>query len=147
MGIALLAFATWVWRIASLRDGWKRSSEAQTTAIANAAGIDPRRLDRSVAPRIVTEIGQARDQYRRERDNARVLVDQQSQSILALNAEGERNRREAAARAVEVARLIGERDRWIAAAQRASTRTERLSADAEAAACEAAMDRLYQEGF
>lgn len=108
---------------------------------------------KDVAPGI-RKIGAQRDQARAEAaDNLRRLNDhksallRQTEKVLDLAAEARRLKALSAEQEALVRRLKAERAGWIEKAERAATRTERLSAEGEARQCEEAMDALYHAGF
>lgn len=95
----------------------------------------------------LNRIASDRDQFQRERDNARATVESQSNSILALQRDGERLAAMSARDRQLAEAMARQRDVWIARARAAETRTERLSAEAELAQCERVLDALYDNDF
>lgn len=142
--VALAIALAWGFRVDALRGRYRAQLDRISIAIDQVTG---RKVSPAAAPIAIEAVGIVRDRYRQQRDEARGVVERQSASITALAAEsarqaaiGARNRQLAEA-------AIAERGRWIARAAAAETRTERLSAEAEAAECERVADALYQDGF
>jgi hypothetical protein len=95
----------------------------------------------------VRKIGAQRDQYLQSLNNHKAALLDQSRQIMDLGAETRRLRDLSAQQAALVRKLTAQRNTWIVQRERASTRTQRLSADEEVRAAENALDALYQAGF
>lgn len=113
--------------------------------VAEVAGVP--KLQVRHAPAAVRRIGADRDTYYRNWQLAKGALLDQTQRVVALGAETRRLREQSDRQQALVAQLKAQRDGWIRRAQAASSRTQRLSDQQEAAACEAAMDDLYKAGF
>ena len=143
--IALAGVTAWGLRVDHLRGQWKDRAVIITAAIADVAGVD--KLSPKRAVETIWEIGRTRDQYKRERDAAKSVIITQTDSINVYEAESTRLKHQSAEYRAEIARLTKQRNHWIAEADKASTRTQRLNAEAEVKICEEAMDGLYDAGF
>jgi hypothetical protein len=123
----------------------QRNAQLGTIRIVLAdIGMKPKVGGEADAVKVVVS---QRGQYLAERDQARTLVEAQSASIDRLNGEEQAAQREAAAAQKLLVQTIKQRDEWIAKAKAASTRTERESAEREAAECESVLDSLYASYF
>ena len=140
--IALLL--AWGLRVDTLRGRYKSQLEAVVLAVVDIGEPKPS-FDK--LPDTVRKLDSDRQGFKKERDDARAVVDLQSSSITKLEQEGI----EAAERAAANRKLFEEtkrqRDAWIQRARAAETRTERLSAEEELRECEAVLDSLRQQGF
>lgn len=143
--VAVVISLTWGLRVDSLRAGHKARSEAITAAVAHGAGLDT--LKPSQAISAVRSIVKERDQYRANADNAKQQLDRQGQSIRDLAAQSARQKSLSAEQRARIAELLEQRDAWIARAEAAATRTERLAAEQEARICGEVADALYNAGF
>jgi hypothetical protein len=99
------------------------------------------------APAAIRRIGHDRDTNYSNWQLAKGALLDQTARVVALGEEAKRAHVEAEQAQALARKLAVQRDGWIKRAQAASTRTERRSAEAEAAECEAAMDALYKAGF
>ena len=142
--VALAIVAAWGLRVDALRAGYRTQLDRTSIAIEEVTGRKPKAGEEPVT---IAAIGIVRDRYRLQRDEARGLVDRQSRSIRTLADEGQRQAAIGARNRELALSALRERDAWIARAAAAETRTERLSAEAEAAECERVADALYQDGF
>ena len=143
--VAALAIAlAWGFRVDALRGRYRAQLDRISVAIEQVTG---RKVSPAEAPVAIEAVGIVRGRYRQQRDEARSAVDRQSASITALAAEGAREAAIGARNRQLAEAAIAERDAWIARAAAAETRTERLSAEAEAAECERVADALYRDGF
>lgn len=148
IGIATLltiaALTAWGLRVDHLRGGYKAQLEAVVLAVVDIGEPKPS-FDK--LPDAVRKIDKDRQGFRKERDDARAVVDLQSNSITQLEQEGSEARAKAEANRKLVAETMRQRDAWIQRARAAETRTERLSAEEELRECEAVLDSLRQQGF
>lgn len=145
MAVALLIAAGLAWRADSLRSHWKSQAEGITVTIREVSGLEE--LEVEDASQAVRNLGESRDRAQRERDGAKDVMVRQGESIRVYRAESERLRQLSTEQRAEIVRLSQQRNEWIAKAQAASTRTERLAAEAEVKICEQVMDDLYEAGF
>jgi hypothetical protein len=139
--IALLSYGL---RNDHLRGGYKAKLEAVVLAVVYIGEPKPS-FDK--LPDAVRKIDKDRQGFKKERDDARAVVDLQSNSITQLEQEGSEARAKAEANRKLVAETMRQRDAWIQRARAAETRTERLSAEEELRECEAVLDSLRQQGF
>lgn len=148
IGIATLltiaALSAWGMRVDHLRGGYKSQLEAVVLAVVDIGEPKPS-FDK--LPDTVRKIDSDRQGFKKERDDARAVVDLQSNSITQLEQEGSEARAKAEANRKLVAETMRQRDAWIQRARAAETRTERLSAEEELRECEAVLDSLRQQGF
>ena len=145
LGVTTLLVGAWGLRVDHLRAGYKDRLDGIVTAVEKLSG--KRKLSyNSVTAEIVT-VAATRDQYQRERDNARGVVREQSASIARLKDESDRAMTAARRQQALITKLTADRDAWIERAQRASTRLERLSAEQEAKECSDVLDSIYEAGF
>ncbi len=148
IGIATLltiaALSAWGMRVDHLRGGYKAQLEAVVLAVVDIGEPKPS-FDK--LPDTVRKIDSDRQGFKKERDDARAVVDLQSNSITQLEQEGSEARAKAEANRKLVAETMRQRDAWIQRARAAETRTERLSAEEELRECEAVLDSLRQQGF
>lgn len=128
-----------------LRGGYKAKLEAVVLAVVQIGEPRPSSYDK--LPDTVRKIDGDRQGFKKERDDARAVVDLQSNSITQLEQEGSEARAKAEANRKLVAETMRQRDAWIQRARAAETRTERLSAEEELRECEAVLDSLRQQGF
>lgn len=146
LGAALViaGFLGWVWRVDSLRAKYHNMLVDVQTVLANDAGkkIPLNRLTVQISSTI-----SLRDQHKRERDNARAVLRDQTQKVRQYEAETKRLQAVSAAQVIRVARLIEDRAHWIKKASDASTRIEKRSAEKELEECNAVLDDLYSVGF
>ncbi|MGN6290378.1 MAG: hypothetical protein ACTHNA_14080 [Sphingopyxis terrae] len=140
--IALLL--AWGLRVDTLRGRYKSQLEAVVLAVVDIGEPKPS-FDK--LPDTVRKIDGDRQGFKKERDDARAVVDLQSNSITQLEQEGSEARAKAEANRKLVAETMRQRDAWIQRARAAETRTERLSAEEELRECEAVLDSLRQQGF
>lgn len=142
--VALTIALAWGFRVDALRSRYRAQLNRISVAIEQVTG---RKVSPAEAPVAIEAVGIVRDRYRQQRDEARGVVDRQSASITALAAESARQAAIGARNRQLAETALRERDTWIARATAAETRTDRLSAEAEAAECERVADALYQDGF
>ena len=88
-----------------------------------------------------------RVRYQRERDAERLSNGIMASSIRTLESDTARAAKQSADAQRRVAQVTKERDRWIERAQRAETRTERMSAEKEVEECVKALTELRSAGF
>lgn len=143
----LLAMTAWGWRMDSLREKWRTTAYEITWEVAAVAGIDRSKLKPKDAVAKIRGIAEDRDLFRRERDNARGVIDVQSTSIRNYEKETNRMRAISAKQAKLVASLIAQRNVWIQRAKDAGTRTERLTCEEELKETEDVLDALYEAGY
>lgn len=143
-GIALALSLAWGFRVDHLRAGYKQQLDTIKIAFADigekVSGYDK-------LPVAVYKLDIQRARYKRERDAAQGVVEVQSSSIRALEAETAEAVRQSEQRRKQIAEVTRQRDAWIARARQAETRTERMSAEEELRECEQVLDRLYASGF
>lgn len=142
--LACAILLSWGLRVDHLRAGYKET--IATIKIAFKDMGNPVSDDDKIVPEL-NKVDAERKRFRRERDDAQSVVDVQSASINALEAETAEARRLSDVTRKQIAEVTRQRDAWIRRAREASTRTERLSAEEEARECEQVMDRLYAQGF
>ena len=142
--IAIALVLGWGVRVDHLRGGYKAQIEVIRQAVGAAVGTDIK-ADQIVPG--VTRVTVDRDQYQRERDNARDVVLRQSESITRLHEEAERLAKLSAHDRALAQSLIEQRNIWIERARAAETRTERLTADKELEEANAVLDALFDAGF
>lgn len=142
--LALALFVGWAARVNHLRGNHLQSLHevADTLGEALSAKIGVSQL----VPAANRLAGQ-RDQYLRERENARAVIQRQADSINALHDESERLAKLSEKDRALAKEMIRQRDVWIATAKAASTRTERLSAEQELEQCDAVLNALFDAGF
>ena len=156
-GLPILAVLALVAYIANLRSDaakWRGRVHEIADVVQEVGGFQGRKKGeragklgyKDVAPG-VRKIGARRDEYLRSlNDHKQALLDQ-SRQIMDLGAETRRLRDLSAQQAAMVRQLKAQRDTWIKRAERASTRTQRLSAEEEVRHAEQALDALYDAGF
>lgn len=151
---AVLGFVAWAFRVDSLRARHLESLSLIIQPLEKANGVKVGTIKSKNAPAYVKRLATSRDewkdsglQWRRERDNARGVVEEQSQSIAKFNRETVRLRRISQEEAKKVAALTQERNFWVAEAERAATREERLICEEELAETERALDALFEKSF
>lgn len=144
-GIAILLLLAWALRLDDLRSGWKSRYEGLSTVVVEMAG--PEAMVKGDPAQTVRNLAKQRDIARRERDAAKNIMIQQGESIRLYKEESDRLRKLSTEQRAEIVRLSQQREVWIAKAEAASTRTERLAAEAEVKICEQVMDELYANGF
>lgn len=143
--IAIGALSLWALRLESLRAGWAEDFRDVQKATLEVSGRKTLKRD-NVATEI-RNIGMLRDVYKAERDGARQSLSTQSLAVKELERQSEASRKVSAENRAKIRQLLESRAKWIAKAEAAATRTERLSAEEEIAQCERAMDELFNEGF
>lgn len=143
--LALVGSILWGMRVDHLRGEYRDQLVSIGQTLEDATVHEDIDLD---------QIGQAlnqviadRDHFKRERDNARAVLATQSETIRAYEAETNRLRAISERNAELAAAAIRDRDMWIARAEQASTRTERLSAEEELRQCEEVLNALYEADF
>jgi hypothetical protein len=145
--VLLLAVLGYIGHLRHDRDGWKKAAVAITNELQTVGRfkgpLDPRKQ----GLKAVRRLGEQRDDYLRQLIDNKAALLRQTQLVLDLGSETQRLRAISAQQAEMVRKLKAERDGWIRKAERAATRTERLSAEQELRQCEEAMDALYQAGF
>lgn len=142
--VVITLLLAWGLRVDHLRGGYKAKLEAVVIAMVDIGEPKPS-FDK--LPDTVRKIDGDRQGFKKERDDARAVVDLQSNSITQLEQEGSEARAKAEANRKLVAETMRQRDAWIQRARAAETRTERLSAEEELRECEAVLDSLRQQGF
>lgn len=142
--IVIAGLLAWGLRVDHLRGGYKAKLEAVVLAVVDIGEPKPS-FDK--LPDTVRKLDSDRQGFKKERDDARAVVDLQSNSINQLEQEGSEARAKAEANRKLVAETMRQRDAWIQRARAAETRTERLSAEEELRECEAVLDSLRQQGF
>jgi predicted transcriptional regulator len=152
--IVIAVVTSWAFRLDTLRGRWQTTTQTMLTALEKSNGLKAGSLKREQGYSAIIALQTSRDewkdaagQYVRERDNAREVVRTQSDSIRAYEQETRRLRAISEERRSQAARLIADRNFWIAQAKKAADRVERLSAEAELAQSEAALNALYQSDF
>lgn len=143
--VLLVAALTWGVRVDHLRSGYKEALDGVARTVATLTGRKV--VAYPLLSSEITSIDMDRKEALGERDNARQVLAVQSESIRQYEAETKRLRAISDDRSALAARLIADRARWIAKAQEASTRVERLSAERELQECEEVLDALYAAGF
>lgn len=146
LGAALIiaGFLGWVWRVDHLRAKYHNMLVDVQTVLSNDAG---RKVPLNGLPVAISLNISLREQYKRERDNARAVLRDQTEKVRLYEAESKRLKAISAAQVARVARLIDDRNHWIKAANNAATRTEKRSAEKELEECNAVLDDLYSVGF
>ncbi len=144
LGLALAAVIGWFVRIDSLR---AKHLETVNAVVFELKAGGYKFANEKTAAGFVKQSVSDRDKARKERDNALVVIDLQTASMRALGEEAAENARRAAANQKMIAAVTQERDRWIKTARDAATRTERHSAEQEAAECDSVLNDLYNSGF
>lgn len=140
MGAALLK----VGHDRDVAQGYNRDIGA---AVAKVTGADPSKLKPSQLAAEIKVIGTDRDTARRERDNFKSAASLQTKRSRELASETARLKA-VSDKEVERTKIVTkERDRWIAQAQSASARTERLPDNTELKQTEATLDQIYRAGF
>jgi len=143
--VLLAGSAAWLWRLDTLRGGYRARLSDVAAAIGTATQSPPPKFDRLASE--IAGLAAERDTRTRERDSARTAVAQQTASIRALEAEGRRLAAIGEQNRAVAASLIEERSSWIARARAAEGRTERLTCERELEEVNAALDVLYRAGF
>jgi hypothetical protein len=144
IGLAIAAMIGWVVRVDSLRGHYKAQLTEAVITIKRLTGRD---VGFGKISATIIDIHTEGQRFKRERDNARDVLEVQTESIRRYEAETKRLRQISAEQAALAARLIADRDKWIAKAKSAATRTERRSAEQELGECESVLDALYAAGF
>ena len=144
IGLVIAAALGWVARVDSLRGHYKAQL---TEAVATIKRLTGREVGYGKISAAIVDIHGEGQQFKRERDNARDVLAVQTESIRRYEAETKRLRQISAEQAQLAARLIADRDKWIAKAKSAATRTARLSAEQELEECNGVLDSLYAAGF
>ena len=142
--IGIIAALFWVWRVNDLRASHLETIDQVVTELKEA-GLGG--ANRGNVAAVTKTLVEQRNTARSERDTARVLVETQSNAILALEKETQEYLQNAREQRKMVEEATRQRDIWIARARNASTRTERLSAEEEIRQCEQVLDSLYSQGF
>lgn len=144
--LTILVLLGVVFRLDHLRVTYKDQLD-RSVASAEAALGEGAKVRRQDLPTAINLIATARDQFKRERDNARATVESQTESIKKLTTEGERLAAASASDRKLAEAMTAERNQWIAKAQQVETRTQRMTADKELEQCNAVLDRLFDRGF
>lgn len=144
IGLGVLLLAIWAFRVDGLRSDHLQKID-DTVHELKEAGLAGANRDNVAA--VTKTLASQRNQARTERDQARTLVETQSNAITVLQNETAEYIRNAEAQQRMIAETTRQRDIWIARARSASTRTQRLSAEEEVKQCEAVLDSLYSQGF
>lgn len=144
VGLIIALLLAWGLRVDHLRAGYKQQLDTIRIAFSDigekVSGYDKLAV-------AVHKVDIDRQRYKRERDAAQGVVEVQSSSIRALEAETAEAVRQAEQKRKQIAEVTRQRDAWIARARQAETRTERMSAEKELEQCEQVLDRLYASGF
>jgi uncharacterized transporter YbjL len=146
MGVLAGALAIslgWGARVNNLRAYYKAALSEITVTLDEVTSYK-KEITIELAPLAVRELAGARDQYKRERNNARDIVRTQSGSIKVYEAETKRLKALSEKNAKQAAALIADRNVWIKKARQASTREARLLAESELRQCEEVLDALYE---
>jgi len=142
--LLLALVAAWGARMDHLRAYYHGALDDAAVALTDALGS---KVKSSQIVPAVNRIASDRDQFMRERNNARAVVDQQSAGITALHIETERLAKLSAQDRIYAEAMIKQRNVWIERARLAETRTERRSAEQELEECDAVLNALFDAGF
>jgi hypothetical protein len=146
IALAIIAgFLGWVARIDHLRATYKAQITHLVGVVAEVSGVPKLKVKDS--PAAVRRIGADRDTYYSNWQSVKSSLQTQTNRVIDLGKKRDAAIAEADRARAQVASLKAQRDGWIKKAQAASTRTQRRSAEAEVAECQATMDALYQAGF
>jgi len=143
-GLIIAALLAYGLRNDHLRAGYKERLDTIRIAFEDM-GEKVKGYD-SLVP-AANKIGAERARYLRERDQERAANEVMAGSVQRLAAETTVAVQESEEAHRKLAKLEKERDRWIARARAAETRTERLTAEQEVAECVEAMSNLRRQGF
>ena len=144
MVAALLGFALWVHRVDQLRAKYHGYADQAVAALTNAGfkNVKPERIGADIGA-----LAKDRDTAHDNWAAADATIGRQSNSITALHAQTNDLIAKANARAKQIEAVTAQRDKWIAEARKAETRTDKMSAAAEVAECDYVLDQLYKSGF
>lgn len=155
-------FLAWVWRVDSLRAGYKVTLTEVATEVGKALPVTgkdgnpviakdgkPKLPDikfNQIAPK-VRQLAAERDGANAERDAAKTIIVRQSESIRGLEEESARLMRFSAEQRAQIGKLLEQRKSWMAKARSAASPRARLEAEAEVKISEEAANVLYENGF
>lgn len=144
LGIATLLIAGWGARVNHLRAEYKDTLDGIVQTVER---LGKRKLTYGTVTAEIVTIHETGEQFRRERDNARAVVQQQSEAIRVYEAETKRLQAISAEKQKLVAKLIADRNVWIGKARTAASRVEKLTAEQELKECDQVLDAIYEADF